>query len=375
MYRTVGGILVLLLALPAVGYQEKNDEKPATPEQQYKALLKEQSDAMKAYEDAAGKAKTQQERNKAFAEKYPKPEKAAPKFLELAEKNPKDPVAVDALIWVVTHTDTTGEDSPRDKALNILLRDHVKSDKLVPICQNLIYSYGETETKLLHAILDKNSSKDVQTEACLALAQQLGRAALMLRLMEDQPEMASRLEQIVGKEQLEDLRIKGPAKLAEESAHYYKDFASKYAPGMKADKLIQLCQNLGQSGDGGAEPLLRMLEEKDRRRDVQGVACLALAQSLKTLVEYMPESKEKEAEKMRKESETMFERVVNKYADVKLPFGGAIGEQAKTSLFELRYLSIGKEAPEIAGEDADSKKFKLSDYRGKVVLVDFWGNW
>jgi peroxiredoxin len=32
-------------------------------------------------------------------------------------------------------------------------------------------------------------------------------------------------------------------------------------------------------------------------------------------------------------------------------------------------------APEIAGEDIDGKKFKLSDYRGKVVLLDFWGNW
>jgi peroxiredoxin len=36
---------------------------------------------------------------------------------------------------------------------------------------------------------------------------------------------------------------------------------------------------------------------------------------------------------------------------------------------------LGKKAPEIAGEDIDGKKFKLSDYRGKVVLLDFWGNW
>jgi len=38
-------------------------------------------------------------------------------------------------------------------------------------------------------------------------------------------------------------------------------------------------------------------------------------------------------------------------------------------------LSIGKEAPEIEGEDIDGNKFKLSDYRGKVVVLDFWGNW
>ena len=38
-------------------------------------------------------------------------------------------------------------------------------------------------------------------------------------------------------------------------------------------------------------------------------------------------------------------------------------------------LAIGKPAPEIAGEDIDGKQFKLSDYRGKVVLLDFWGHW
>jgi cytochrome oxidase Cu insertion factor (SCO1/SenC/PrrC family) len=36
---------------------------------------------------------------------------------------------------------------------------------------------------------------------------------------------------------------------------------------------------------------------------------------------------------------------------------------------------IGTLAPEIAGEDMDGAFFKLSDYRGKVVLLDFWGHW
>ena len=31
--------------------------------------------------------------------------------------------------------------------------------------------------------------------------------------------------------------------------------------------------------------------------------------------------------------------------------------------------------PEIKGEDVDGKSFKLSDYRGKVVVIDFWGDW
>lgn len=35
----------------------------------------------------------------------------------------------------------------------------------------------------------------------------------------------------------------------------------------------------------------------------------------------------------------------------------------------------GKAAPEIAGEDIDGNPMKLSDFRGKVVFLDFWGNW
>jgi hypothetical protein len=35
----------------------------------------------------------------------------------------------------------------------------------------------------------------------------------------------------------------------------------------------------------------------------------------------------------------------------------------------------GPPAPEIAGEDLDGVPFRLSDYRGKVVLLDFWGDW
>ena len=36
---------------------------------------------------------------------------------------------------------------------------------------------------------------------------------------------------------------------------------------------------------------------------------------------------------------------------------------------------IGNLAPEISGADIDGVKFKLSDYRGKVVVLDFWGDW
>ena len=36
---------------------------------------------------------------------------------------------------------------------------------------------------------------------------------------------------------------------------------------------------------------------------------------------------------------------------------------------------VGNLAPEVAGFDADDKPVKLSDLKGKVVMINFWGTW
>ena len=74
-------------------------------------------------------------------------------------------------------------------------------------------------------------------------------------------------------------------------------------------------------------------------------------------------------------SEAAFERVVKDYG-TEIQFGKqTFGTAANSALFELRNLRVGKTVPEVEGEDVDGAKFKLSDYRGKVVMLDFWGHW
>ena len=73
-----------------------------------------------------------------------------------------------------------------------------------------------------------------------------------------------------------------------------------------------------------------------------------------------------------KEVEALFEQAAEKYGDVKVPYADTVGKMARAELHEIRHLSVGSEAQDIEGEDQDGKKFKLSDYRGQVVLLYFW---
>jgi hypothetical protein len=75
-----------------------------------------------------------------------------------------------------------------------------------------------------------------------------------------------------------------------------------------------------------------------------------------------------------RKAEELLDRVLEQYAD--FPYlDETLGSAARRELFELRHLGVGRTAPEIEGEDLDGKKFKLSDYRGKVVVLDFGGYW
>jgi cytochrome oxidase Cu insertion factor (SCO1/SenC/PrrC family) len=51
---------------------------------------------------------------------------------------------------------------------------------------------------------------------------------------------------------------------------------------------------------------------------------------------------------------------------------GCVANNAHTTRSSSRKPAAARLAPDIAGVDADGQRFHLSDYRGKVVLLDFW---
>lgn len=56
-------------------------------------------------------------------------------------------------------------------------------------------------------------------------------------------------------------------------------------------------------------------------------------------------------------------------------FNYSLAERARLDLYELEHLEVGQPAPETEGPDARGETFRLSDYRGKVVVVVWWAHW
>jgi hypothetical protein len=134
----------------------------------------------------------------------------------------------------------------------------------------------------------------------------------------------------------------------------------------------------GAENHDAAFALIKAVAEKNPDRTARGQAVMALAWEAKRKFATAEYKKAKDAEERAADAEKAFEAVLKDYADCPRLIkedAGTLGDRAKEELFELRHLRIGKTAPDIEGDDLDGVSFKLSDYRGKVVVLDFWGDW
>jgi peroxiredoxin len=258
------------------------------------ALIKQHEQAMAAFDKLFNQlkkaGKVDEERDK-LDNLRPDHDLYAKLMVQIAEKNPKDPVAVDALLWALDNASYPPASAPFKKAKEILLRDHLKNPKIGPLC--LLLRGDPRFEDTLRRVLADNPSKGAQAQAAFALAYTLQKLAEDLEGIEekDWPDIEKRL-------------------------------------GKKA---------------------VAFLKSKDRKT-------------------------------IEKEVEELYDRLSQdkEFANTTILDGFKLGEIADRELFEMRNLRAGKPAPEITGEDIHGKAMKLSDYRGKVVLLEFWqagGQW
>ena len=142
------------------------------------------------------------------------------------------------------------------------------------------------------------------------------------------------------------------------------------------DLSIVIAQSAIRNCDNSVYPrferMLRTVLEKSPHRTVRGHACFHLAEFLEIRT-WLKRLDEQSHTKMLQAAEDLKRQVITDFGDIS-------HVSTKQPLSELAkawsaYTAIGKTAPEIIGRDAAGKEFKLSDYRGNVVMLSFSGNW
>jgi peroxiredoxin len=146
-----------------------------------------------------------------------------------------------------------------------------------------------------------------------------------------------------------------------------------------SDKMGQLCFHLDSRGnEPWAVRILEACAKNHSQKNVRGQATFALGDSYRWVARPFGEPPQ-DAEKLLEKAKSHYQQVVDNYADVSTPDGKwNLGVRAKHELIRLRNLPnlrLGRPAPAISGKDLDGNTLTLEDYRGKVVVVVFWGSW
>ena len=123
----------------------------------------------------------------------------------------------------------------------------------------------------------------------------------------------------------------------------------------------------------GRDPLVAFYEQvitQNKNNDAKARAMLNLALLLNEPQE-MPGTKSDETKRAadKKRADGLFRQIVKDYPKSRS------AKPAENFIYELEHLQIGMAAPEIEGADADGKKVALSQFKGQVVVLDFWGFW
>ena len=127
-------------------------------------------------------------------------------------------------------------------------------------------------------------------------------------------------------------------------------------------QLNTLCIALTRLSDPLSLSILEKIESTNPDPKIQGVAALSAAMVIKNLGD--------DAELMRKRLSYIRKAIINS-AEVEIG-DTSIAQLAENELYQIRFLSKGRVAPDFKGVDSSGQSVQLSGQRGKVVILVFW---
>jgi hypothetical protein len=365
-------------------------KEPATPKEKYDALVKEFTTQRSQLVQEINKAKDD-ERQKLVQKYYAVGKDFGDRFYKIYEDDPKSPVATEALFWILQNANgsdafqkaaekatTFVADMPTKELLGRLNRLRVSNLKFVEaVCRR-----AEKEGKdpqaidLLTWVVQQATGgpSDKAADVLVAKLNDLSLKDLLARLNRNSVANPKLLEAMFKRAEKEEKEAQAPDLLL------WVVMRGSYLPvGQKAlDQLVdkfpdnaavgQAFYNLTYTPTG--EETLKQYLEKAAKDQIKGWAAVNLGRMYRTKTDRLKEGSEEEG-KLMAEAEKYLEMASDKFGKD----SPQVKKEAQRELNIIRHLRVGKEALDIVGADLDNKDFKLSDYRGKVVLLDFWGNW
>jgi peroxiredoxin len=131
---------------------------------------------------------------------------------------------------------------------------------------------------------------------------------------------------------------------------------------LKRPGIAPFCIALADGGDPKSLPLLEKIVTENPDEATQGIAALAASILLKKLGD-APEVMKKRLNYLRK--------AIIQASDQKVG-GTSVADIVTDELYVIRYLSKGRIAPELSGTDVAGRTIRLSDLKGKIVILLFW---
>ncbi len=336
---------------PAAGPADapKTGDKPATSEPSLAdrlAAIKAEYEAQKAtLWLAVAKATNLRERNAIYAKTAPDEVAYCRRMIDLAMSSPTDPAARDALIWVINKPGWFDRDAYGDefaRAAALLVRHHGDDPVAISVGLRLTNLLSDHRDALVRGFYASARGRESRGIAALALAQYLEKKAEVAAIFSVYPKRGKRIIGVLGDHD------KSAEQVTDESND---DFANRVG--------LSLCDSRAT----------RAMAERLYNEVIADYGdVLHTDTKLRELTALLAEPEPKwngkpmtsdEISKLRKTVATK----------------RTLASVAEGHLDEMHNLVPGKPAPEIDGVTLDGRPLKLSDHRGKVVVLVFWGSW